>query len=344
MKPLSGNSSDAQAFGHVIQEHIAQLYGFLFAIIPSVLCSAIPIKRRSIGMSKAMPTIVSSADALQRRMQNEPDSTKRQRLHALYWAASGQAHHRQTIAALLGVPRHSVAAWFAAYARGGLDKALSYQASLPPVHRRISDTALTALQGKLQAPHGFAGYNQIRVWLAKEHQVTFSYSSVHALVRYTLHAQPKRPRPAQAKKRSSHAPVSNCLAYHPSPTARTPLVGQHAQGVRPRRNAAWLTPRRPASADRLWGPTCGDRDAPVRQFLSLWRRRTAHRGTLFSRTAVPQQPRVPTVVGRLRCCLPAFVEPAGARQRRRAQSPSRALAVQRPAGLSAPPRVQNSIR
>jgi hypothetical protein len=52
-------------------------------------------------------------------MQSAPDSKKRQRLHALYWAASGQARHRQAIAALLGVHRPSVAAWFAAYAEGG---------------------------------------------------------------------------------------------------------------------------------------------------------------------------------------------------------------------------------
>ena len=71
---------------------------------------------------------------------------------------------------------------------------------MPPVQRRISDTAVTALQAKLQAPHGFAGYNQMRVWLAEEHQGTLSYSSVHALVRDKLHAKPKRPRPSQAKK------------------------------------------------------------------------------------------------------------------------------------------------
>jgi transposase len=150
-------------------------------------------------MRKAMPTMVESADELQRRMQSEPDSKKRQRLHALSLAASGHARHRQAIAALLGVHRHRVAAWFAAYAEGALDQALRYQVSMPPVHRRISDTALTALQGKLQDPHGCAGYNQIRVWLAEEYQVTFSYSSVHALVRDKLQAQPKRPRPAPAK-------------------------------------------------------------------------------------------------------------------------------------------------
>lgn len=147
-----------------------------------------------------MPTITESATELQHRMKREKDLKKRQRLHALYLAASGQARHRQTIATLIGVHRHSVAAWVEAYAKGGLDQALSYRVSTPPVHRRITDAALTALQTKLNDPHGVAGYNQIRVWLAEQHQVTLSYSSVHALVRYKLHAKAKRPRPSHAKK------------------------------------------------------------------------------------------------------------------------------------------------
>jgi transposase len=151
-------------------------------------------------MRKAMPRITESANALQHRMQSERDLKKRQRRHALYLATSGQARHRQEIAALLGVHRHSVAAWFRAYAQGGLDHALRYQRPLPPVHQRMTATALAALHDKLTDPHGFASYRQIQVWLAEEHQVSLAYSSVHALVRYKLPAKPKRPRPSQAKK------------------------------------------------------------------------------------------------------------------------------------------------
>jgi transposase len=96
-------------------------------------------------MRKPMPRITESAAALQRRMQSESDLKKRQRLHAFYLAASGQARHRQEIAALLGVHRHSVAAWCAAYAEGGLKHALRYQVPTPPVHRRVTEAALTAL-------------------------------------------------------------------------------------------------------------------------------------------------------------------------------------------------------
>lgn len=151
-------------------------------------------------MRKKLPTIHESAAALHQRMKSEPDLKKRQRLHALYLVASGQTRYRKDVAALLGVHRHSVAAWFDAYAAGGLDQALHYRRSTPPVYRRITDTALTALQAKLNDPQGFASYDQIRVWLAEEYQVVLAYSSVHALVRYQLKAKPKRPRPSHAKK------------------------------------------------------------------------------------------------------------------------------------------------
>lgn len=151
-------------------------------------------------MRKKMPPITESAAALHQRMKQEKDLKRRQRLQALYLAASGRAHHRQDIADLLGVHRHSVAAWLEAYATGGLEHMLSYQVPRPPLRPRITATALTALHEKLKDPHGFVSYHQIRVWLAEEPQVSLAYSSVHALVRYKLHAKPKRPRPSHAKK------------------------------------------------------------------------------------------------------------------------------------------------
>jgi transposase len=151
-------------------------------------------------MRKKLPIIHESVEELQQRLKSETNVKKRQRLHALYLVASGQARHRKDVAPLLGVHRHSVAAWFDAYAKGGLEHALRSHGSPPPVHRRMTDTALTALQAKLNDPNGFANYHQIRVWLAEAHQVTLAYASVHALVRYKLHAKPKRPRPSHVKK------------------------------------------------------------------------------------------------------------------------------------------------
>jgi hypothetical protein len=125
-------------------------------------------------MRKAMPTVTESAAEVQRRMHRERDGKKRHRLHALYLAASGPARHRQDIAALSGVHRHRVAAWFEAYAAGGVTHAPRYQVSPPPIHRRLTDTALRALQDKLQDPRGFPGYDHIRAWLAEAHQVPLS--------------------------------------------------------------------------------------------------------------------------------------------------------------------------
>ena len=61
-------------------------------------------------MRKKMPTITESAAELVRRMQDEPDGKKRQRLHAFYLVASGQARHRQEVAALV-VRRIPLGGW-----------------------------------------------------------------------------------------------------------------------------------------------------------------------------------------------------------------------------------------
>jgi hypothetical protein len=101
-------------------------------------------------MRKTMPIIPASAAELIRRMQDEPDSKKRQRLHAFYLVASGQARYRQEVAATLHVHRHSVAAWFAAYTAGGLGQALRYNVPQPTRSRRMTATALAALKTPLQ--------------------------------------------------------------------------------------------------------------------------------------------------------------------------------------------------
>jgi transposase len=150
-------------------------------------------------MRKKMPPITESPAALLRRMQDEPDGKKRQRLHALYLVASGPARHRKAVAAALDVHRHSVGAWCAAYAAGGIAQALWYDVPRPTRGRRMTETALTALKEQLRTPTGFASYGHIRAWLADQHQVHLSYSSVYALGRGELRAKPKRPRPSHEK-------------------------------------------------------------------------------------------------------------------------------------------------
>jgi hypothetical protein len=62
-------------------------------------------------MRKKMPPITESAPELHQRLKQAKDVKQRQRLQALYLVVSGHARHRQELAALLGVHRHSVAAW-----------------------------------------------------------------------------------------------------------------------------------------------------------------------------------------------------------------------------------------
>jgi hypothetical protein len=123
-------------------------------------------------------------------------------------AAGGYARHRQAIAAVLGVQRHRVAAWFDAYAAGGIDQMLYDEVPRPPLRPRITAAALTALQEALQDPHGFAGYTHIRTWLAEQPHVALSDSGGSALGRPTLGAKPKRPRPSHAQKSRKRPPNS----------------------------------------------------------------------------------------------------------------------------------------
>jgi transposase len=153
-------------------------------------------------MRKKMPTITESAAALHQRMKRAKDVKQRHRLQALYFIVSGHARSRQELAALLGVHRHSVAAWLDAYAAGGVDTMLSYQVPRPPTRSRLTPAAFTALQDRLPDPHGCAGYAHLRTWLAEQHQVHLSYAGVSAVVRGKLRAKPKRPRPSHAKKAS----------------------------------------------------------------------------------------------------------------------------------------------
>jgi hypothetical protein len=79
-----------------------------------------------------MPTITESAEALHQRMKQTKDAKQRQRLQALYLVLSGHARTRQELAALLGVHRHSVAAWLTAYAAGGWSGCSATKCHSPP--------------------------------------------------------------------------------------------------------------------------------------------------------------------------------------------------------------------
>ena len=168
-------------------------------------------------MRQKMPTITESAAERRQRLQPAKDAKPRQRLQALYVMVSGHAQQRQTLAALVGVHRPRVAAWLDAYADGGLDKRRTYQVPRPPKRRRITPTALTALQasGKSRTalramPSGAYGWpSSLRCTGRLRGSMPWcgghSALSLNAPDRHT----PKKPR--------SHAPIPNHSPHGPPP-------------------------------------------------------------------------------------------------------------------------------
>jgi transposase len=150
-------------------------------------------------MYRALPTISETAEDLKARLTAERHRQKRQRLHALYLLASGQARSRKHVAQLLGVHRETVGAWLNTYASGGLTALLDVYvaagkpSSLPP-------NVYQALEQRLRQPDGFASYEAIRLWLLETHQITIKYKTLHNLLRTKLKTKPKVVRPSHIKK------------------------------------------------------------------------------------------------------------------------------------------------
>ena len=182
-------------------------------------------------MQRKMPIITESAAELVRRMQDEPDGKKRQRLHAFYLVASGHARHRKQVAATLRVHRHSVAAWFAAYTVGGLGAGPRYHVPQPTRSRRITDTALTALKAQLADSHRLS-----QLW-AHPHLVSRAVSGAVVVFQrlrvgppVSFGPRPKCPWPSHEKKsggrkRVSRRPYQGCSPRH-SLAMRPGIPGQ----------------------------------------------------------------------------------------------------------------------
>ncbi len=77
-----------------------------------------------------------------------------------------------------------------------LNEALRRRESWPAV---VPDQ-MAILQAKLAEPAGFASYGAIRTWIKTTFGTTMTLNAVHRLVRYTLGAKRKVPRPTNSKK------------------------------------------------------------------------------------------------------------------------------------------------
>jgi len=161
------------------------------------LTNRVPIME--VLMHRDHPLVTESADELKALLNHEPHRQKRQRLHALYLFASGQATTRQAVAQLLGLHRETIGRWMACYAAGGLSALLDIYVAAGKAPS-LTPPVLADLQQQLRRPEGFPSHEAIRIWLAETHQVTIKSKTLQKLIRRQFGARPKVARPSDIKK------------------------------------------------------------------------------------------------------------------------------------------------
>ena len=151
-------------------------------------------------MHTAVPVIHAATDQPTQVRSRERHPVKRQRLHARYLLASGQARFRSELASLRGINRTTVGRWLERYAQGGWDAVLERYlppgkaAALPPEHGAL-------LQQALMQPQGCGSYAQARQWLSDTCGVALTDTATPTLVRSKRGATLKGARPSHIQKR-----------------------------------------------------------------------------------------------------------------------------------------------
>jgi transposase len=118
-------------------------------------------------MKQPIPPIHETPEALKRLLAAERDAQKQQRLQALYLLQTQQARTRLHVARLLGVSRHTVGRWLAAYQTGGVPQMLT-MAQAPGKVPLLSEAMREALCQRWAEPGGVASSKAIWPWLRQE--------------------------------------------------------------------------------------------------------------------------------------------------------------------------------
>jgi transposase len=151
-----------------------------------------------IAMKKPIPALNETPEALQRLLHSESDVQRHRRVQTLSLVQTQQVRTRRQVARVLGVSRHTVGRWLAAYEAGGVARRLTI-ATAPGKAPLLSPAIRQALGERLAQPDGFASYTAIWQWLQREYGLSMAYKTGHKLVRYRLHATLKVPRTAPIK-------------------------------------------------------------------------------------------------------------------------------------------------
>ncbi len=143
--------------------------------------------------------IKESQEELEKSVKYATEGSSKERLQMLYWFKSGQVTSRGAIAERLWRDEATITRWLRKYKDGGCRGLLEVKHA-PGKEPIVSGENLERLKQRLREPQGFHSYNQIQQWLESEMGLNIAYKTVYQLVRYSLGAKLKVPRPKSQKQ------------------------------------------------------------------------------------------------------------------------------------------------
>lgn len=143
--------------------------------------------------------IKESQEELEKAVKYTREASSKERLQMLYWLKSGQVTTRQAIAKRLGRDVATITRWLRKYKDEGRSGLLCVKHA-PGKESIVIGENLERLKQRLEEPQGFHSYSQIQQWLENELGLKIAYKTVYQLVRYSLGAKLKVPRPKSQKQ------------------------------------------------------------------------------------------------------------------------------------------------
>lgn len=149
--------------------------------------------------------IKESLEELEKALKYATTVSSKERLQMLYLLKSGQVSSRLKLAELIGRDQATITRWLRKYKDGGRGSLLEVKHA-PGKVSIVRGEILERLKQRLQSPQGFQSYGQIQQWLVAEFGLNIAYKTVYELVRYSLGAKLKVPRPQSLKQHPESQP------------------------------------------------------------------------------------------------------------------------------------------
>jgi putative transposase len=149
---------------------------------------------------------------LRHRLGRTLTASSKERLQMLLWIKTKSISTRQHLCQRLGRNESTIYRWLQRYRAAGIEGLLTVKQA-PGRVAKIPADVIEQMQQRLANPQGFHSYREIHQWLEQEYGVKVAYRTVHQLVRYTLKAKLKVPRPQspQASVAAQHTFKKNYL-------------------------------------------------------------------------------------------------------------------------------------